>query len=112
MGLLNIGASALNAAYAQLQTTGNNIANVNTPGYHRQTVSQTPVAVSTAPTYKGMGVQVDAIRRQYDQYLEQRVATSQSVVSKGAVHFTRRSSATQTIFTNSGLLAMCWLART
>ena len=81
MGLLNIGASALNAAYAQLQTTGNNIANVNTVGYHRQTVSQSPMAASTATTYTGMGVQVDAIRRQYDQYLEQQVASTQSVSS-------------------------------
>ena len=37
-GLIGIGQSALAAAYAQLQTTGHNIANVNTPGYVRQEV--------------------------------------------------------------------------
>ena len=34
--LLNIGSRAMNASYAQLQVTGNNIANANTPGYSRQ----------------------------------------------------------------------------
>ena len=37
-GLIGIGQSGLSAAYAQLQTTGHNIANVNTPGYVRQEV--------------------------------------------------------------------------
>ena len=31
--LLSIGARAMFANYAALQTTGNNIANANTPGY-------------------------------------------------------------------------------
>ena len=35
-GLIGVGQSALLAAYAQLQTTGHNIANANTPGYSRQ----------------------------------------------------------------------------
>ena len=36
--LLNVGASALRAAFAQMRTTGHNISNVNTPGYSRQEV--------------------------------------------------------------------------
>ena len=36
--LLRIGSSALNAAYVQLQTTGQNIANAATPGYVRREV--------------------------------------------------------------------------
>ena len=38
MGLLNVGARALMANQVALQTAGHNIANVNTPGYSRQTV--------------------------------------------------------------------------
>ena len=34
--LMSIGRTAMNASYAALQTTGNNIANANTPGYSRQ----------------------------------------------------------------------------
>ena len=37
--LLRIGSSALNAAYVQLQTTGQNIANAGTPGYVRREVT-------------------------------------------------------------------------
>ncbi|MDP2249739.1 MAG: flagellar basal body protein, partial [Hydrogenophaga sp.] len=40
MSALNIGARALNANLAALQVIGNNIANVNTPGYSRQNVLQ------------------------------------------------------------------------
>ena len=36
--LFSIGTRAMTASYAALQTTGNNIANVNTPGYSRQRV--------------------------------------------------------------------------
>ena len=39
MGILNIGAQALQANLVALQTIGNNIANVNTQGYSRQNVS-------------------------------------------------------------------------
>ena len=35
-GLLNVATRALVANQTVLQTTGNNIANVNTPGYSRQ----------------------------------------------------------------------------
>jgi flagellar hook-associated protein 1 FlgK len=36
MGILNIGSQGLQATQIALQTTGNNIANVNTEGYSRQ----------------------------------------------------------------------------
>ena len=38
MSLLNVGARALLANQVALQTAGHNIANVNTPGYSRQTI--------------------------------------------------------------------------
>ncbi len=38
MSLMNVGVSALNANQQALTTIGHNIANVNTPGYSRQTV--------------------------------------------------------------------------
>jgi len=40
-GILNIGTGALLANQSALQTIGNNIANVNTPGYVRKVVDQT-----------------------------------------------------------------------
>lgn len=41
-GVLNIGASALRTQQLGLDVTGNNIANVNTPGYSRQRVNMSP----------------------------------------------------------------------
>jgi flagellar hook-associated protein 1 len=73
-GLFSIGNSALTATYTALQTTGNNIANANTPGYSRQIVSFTPlVETGFSGTYVGEGVAVDSIKRAYNDLLTQQV---------------------------------------
>ena len=67
MGLLNVGASALMANQVALQTAGNNIANVNTAGYSRQTVVlQTVQGQFTGGGYIGQGVDVATILRNQD----------------------------------------------
>jgi len=58
--------TGLNAAQAGLRAVSDNISNVNTPGYVRTTVNQTPLVVAGA----GMGVVVDGLKRVTDQYLE------------------------------------------
>src|SRR6218665_3154242 len=50
MGLLNVSTRALLADQVVLQTTGHNIANVNTPGYSRQSVALQPVPGQLAGT--------------------------------------------------------------
>ncbi|MEZ5649138.1 MAG: flagellar hook-associated protein FlgK [Burkholderiaceae bacterium] len=70
MGVLNIGASALNAAYTQLQTTSHNIANAQTPGYSRQeTVLQASSAQFTGGMFVGGGVEAVDVRRAYNAML-------------------------------------------
>ncbi len=69
-GLLSISTSALTAVDQWLSTTGHNIANVNTPGYSRQTVALS----ANAPTliggqYVGTGVTVDSVQRDYSSFL-------------------------------------------
>ena len=73
-GIINIGVSALNAFKRQMETTGHNIANVNTPGYSRQVVQfeARPAQVS-AQGYVGSGVDAGAVQRRYDQFLADRV---------------------------------------
>lgn len=85
-GLASIGKTALYANYAALQTVGNNIANVNTPGYSRQTVQ-----VADAPGqfsgsgYVGKGVDVTTIARSYDKFLtNQAIATTAVSASDSA----------------------------
>ncbi|MEM6749213.1 MAG: flagellar hook-associated protein FlgK [Planctomycetota bacterium] len=89
MGLsssLQIGRTGLISAQTALQITGNNLANVNTRGYHRQTValSPTPYRELNPGQFVGSGVQIDEIARQIDSALEARL--------RGAVSDSGRSN--------------------
>lgn len=76
-GLLGIGQSALLAAYAQLQTTGHNISNANTPGYSRQeAVFATAGGTYTGGGFLGMGVDLVTVQRRYDRFLTAELASS------------------------------------
>lgn len=76
-GLMSIGKTAMFASYAALQTVGNNIANVNTPGYSRQEAQLADAPGQfTGSGFFGKGVSVTTIARSYDAYL-----TSQAVGS-------------------------------
>lgn len=72
--IINSGISALNAFKRQMETTGHNIANVNTEGYSRQRVQLNARAPEAAPQgYIGSGVEIASITRSYDAYLATRV---------------------------------------
>ncbi len=69
--LMNIGQSALNAQQANISTTGNNIANVDTPGYSRQYVQlEDAYALNMTPGSQGLGVNATQILRRFDQFVE------------------------------------------
>ena len=81
--LLSIGSSALDAAYVALRTAGNNIANVNTPGYSREVVTFQPeVQTSVGSMYEGSGVMATDITRQYSSFLTQQTNLAQSGASQ------------------------------
>ncbi|WP_435213462.1 flagellar hook-associated protein FlgK [Luminiphilus sp. nBUS_16] len=78
---LGIGTTALSALQRAISTTGQNIANVNTDGYSRQSVSLSArPAQDIGAGYLGSGVQVTSIDRAYNQFLandvQQRTASS------------------------------------
>ena len=81
MSLLNIGARALLANQVGLQTTGHNIANVNTPGYSRQQVTLETVQGGGSPCsgYIGQGVDVQAILRSHNEMLTRQAASAAAV---------------------------------
>lgn len=88
--ILNNASGALRAHQAQIAVTGNNIANVDTPGYSKRTVSLESRSVSSAGLGSaiGNGVDLGNIIRQGDEYVEKmlREATSSlqgSNVEKG-----------------------------
>ena len=66
MSLMNVGVSALNANQQALTTVGHNIANVNTPGYSRQTVYTNALpGQNMGNGFIGKGVQVATVMRHY-----------------------------------------------
>lgn len=76
---LNTALSGLEAAQAAIDTTGQNIANANTPGYTRQQVNlternpltiQTLSSVTGAGSQLGEGVDITTINRVRDQFLD------------------------------------------
>ncbi len=78
---LGIGTTALSALQRAISTTGQNIANVNTEGYSRQSVTfSARPAQDIGAGYLGSGVQVTSIDRAYNQFLandvQQRTASS------------------------------------
>jgi flagellar hook-associated protein 1 FlgK len=69
-GVMNIGTSALLVQQRAINVTGNNIANVNTPGYSRQRLTlRTTVPVDTGYGLAGFGVRATGIERAYDRFL-------------------------------------------
>jgi flagellar hook-associated protein 1 FlgK len=92
MGILETGITGLNAFRSQLTTTSHNIANVNTEGYSRQIVGLgTLPATNTRIGSIGNGVQVTEIRRQFDQFLMDRLRTYTSSDADYQVFFNRAS---------------------
>lgn len=90
--ILNTGISALNAFQRQLNTTGHNIANVNTEGYSRQRVEfSTLEAQPGGDGFLGSGVQVASIRRSYDDYLSGQVRAYSASQEEYAIYHERAS---------------------
>lgn len=84
--LMNIGASALTASQAALTTAGHNIANVNTAGYSRQSVLQTAREGQLSGSgFVGRGVDVTAIQRTRDGFLNTNAQQAVSLSSADAV---------------------------
>jgi flagellar hook-associated protein 1 FlgK len=74
------GLSGLNAAQAALVTTGHNTANVNTPGYNRQTAQIASAGGANNPGvgFFGNGAKVVDVSRSYDQFLTSQLNQAQS----------------------------------
>lgn len=81
-GLLSLGARAMFANQAALQTVGQNIANANTPGYSRQSVVLTTSAGQyTGAGFFGKGVDVQTVVRAHNDFLTQEAATAKSTAT-------------------------------
>lgn len=99
--ILNTARQGLNAAQAGMDVTGQNVANLNTPGYTRQRIQQSSVAPLAEmgrarfaqPVHNGRGVNIDGVSRLGNLFLETRVRQTASSEGYSAV----RASAFTTV---------------
>ena len=86
--IMNIGVGALVANQIALQTIGNNIANVNTPGYSRQSaVLKTVQGQASGSGFIGKGVDVQTIVRSYDDFLTKQSALAKANASSDSTRY-------------------------
>jgi flagellar hook-associated protein 1 len=77
--LLEIAGTGLNAQQLALNVTGENITNVNTPGYSRQAAILENMPVTLDRGFPlGNGVKVSAIQRNYDAFLQGQMIAANS----------------------------------
>ena len=91
--LLSLGSGAISIYKQALATVSNNISNVNSEGYSRQTVAisqNQPVQAGTS--FLGTGARLAAIEREFDVFAEQqlRVSTSDLAAQKPLVEYAGR----------------------
>jgi flagellar hook-associated protein 1 FlgK len=86
MGLLEslqIGRKALGAASAGINVVSNNVANVNTPGYSRRSLTtSTSDPVEQQGVFFGQGVDITGIVRVHDRYLGMRLVDAVGLQSR------------------------------
>ncbi|WP_234265307.1 flagellar hook-associated protein FlgK [Hydrogenophaga sp. NFH-34] len=88
--VLNIATRALNTNLSTLQVIGNNIANVNTAGYSRQTANLASAGYQQLGSqYYGMGVQIDSVTRAHDVYLTREAQLTASLAAADSTRLAR-----------------------
>ncbi|MCM1513181.1 MAG: flagellar hook-associated protein FlgK [Oxalobacter formigenes] len=86
--VFNIGKSALRAANYGISVTGHNISNAKTPGYNRQVILQSNVSGQRFSFgFVGNGVQLDDVRRVYDEFLGKQFVDTQSEASRLGTYY-------------------------
>jgi flagellar hook-associated protein 1 FlgK len=88
-GSLNIAYTGIKAHEKRISTIGENIANVNTPGYHRQRVELSPIenvaATLLSGKYRaGAGVEVTDVARMRDEILSEHARHQAGVAASRA----------------------------
>jgi flagellar hook-associated protein 1 FlgK len=92
--VFSIGLSALNAQKTALEVTSENISNVNTPGYSKQTTTLESARDNVVNGHPiGTGVQVASIKRVYNDFLQKQLTTANS----GSGNYNTQQTAMQSV---------------
>jgi len=105
-GIFNIAQSGLRAQQLSIEVTGENVANVNTPGYSRQRTLLESAETSLATGFPlGNGVKVAAIQRSYDSFLQTQIINENSTYGQTQTRqtFMQRLEPLFNDLTNAGL---------
>ena len=79
---LNIGTTGLFAAKTGLNITAHNVANIETPGFSRQVISQSadsPISTNNRYGMLGTGVSVNEITQMRSQYYDEKFRSNNSM---------------------------------
>src|SRR5574343_2080461 len=89
-GIFALGTGAMTAARAMLDTTANNISNVNTPGYSRQRVElETEDGRYTGAGFFGRGVRMTTVSRASNDVLTKEVNLNTAVAASDATRLSK-----------------------
>lgn len=106
LSILDIGKSGITAQRLALEVTSQNVSNVNTPGYSRQTTVFASGTVSMERGFPlGNGVQVAEIQRAYDDFLQLQLKNESSTNGNATTLLSAMNRAEQLFneFTADGL---------
>jgi flagellar hook-associated protein 1 FlgK len=103
--LISIGLSGLASSQAALATTGNNITNVATAGYSRESVVNTASNLQNIGVgYLGTGTTISDVRRIYNSFMDTQLQTS-TALSADATAYSTQTGAVDTLLSdkNTGI---------
>ena len=84
-GVMSLAGNALLAHQKAINVTGNNIANVNTPGYSRQKLLlETREPVQSSIGLMGNGIEADSVERVYDRFLGVQINSESETLGRWA----------------------------
>ena len=94
--LLNIARNGVLTSQSRLAVTSNNIANVNTEGYHRQVATQSTLgARQIGNEYYGSGSYISDVKRVYNEFASRELRIGQSTLSEAATSHSKLSELDQ-----------------
>ncbi len=93
MSLISIGLSGLNASQTALTVTSNNITNVSTAGYSRESTTSVAAAMQNVGVgFVGTGTTISDVRRIYNSYMDSQLQTTTALSSDAATYSDQVSS--------------------